>query len=105
MKVTKVAPRNSMFTDLILWEGQEIDVNMGLIMGKKRNYVIDTGLGSDSVAPILEYLSHGGKPTIAINTHYCFDHVWGACSKLTDNMIAYLLSQILFFNFYPSSQN
>ena len=77
MKVTKIAPRNIMFTDLMSWKGQEIDVNMGLIMGENRNYVIDTGLGSGSVAPILEYLSHSERPTIVINTHHCFDHVWG----------------------------
>ena len=66
-----------MFTQTMAWDGQDIDLNMGLILGAKRNYIIDTGLGSGSVAPILEYIAQDNKTIVVVNTHSCFDHVWG----------------------------
>ena len=77
MKTTKVTTHNIMFTQTMAWDGQNSDLNLGLILGKKRNYIIDTGLGSDSVAPILEYIDHDTKPIVVVNTHSCFDHIWG----------------------------
>lgn len=77
MKITEVTPRNIMFTEKMAWNGQDINLNLGLILGSKRNYIIDTGLGSGSVAPILTFLSGDTKPIVVVNTHSCFDHVWG----------------------------
>jgi len=57
--------------------GKEYDLNLGLILGKAHNYVIDTGLGSGSVLPILDYIKSDGKPIIVINTHFHWDHIWG----------------------------
>ena len=53
------------------------DLNIHLILGGKFNYLIDTGLGSLSVAPVMEYLGNNRKPVIVINTHHHWDHVWG----------------------------
>jgi len=53
------------------------DLNLGLILGDNRNYVIDTGVGKSSVQPILEYISGDKKPIVVINTHWHWDHVWG----------------------------
>ncbi|WMJ76074.1 MULTISPECIES: MBL fold metallo-hydrolase [unclassified Sedimentibacter] len=74
MKVEKVKNRNFVFTYSVPdgW-----DLNLHLIKGSKNNYVIDTGLGSLSVKPILEHIRGDNKPVIVINTHYHWDHVWG----------------------------
>ena len=72
MKTQKIDERNIVFT----YKTPEWDLNLHLIMGRNRDYIIDTGLGSESVAPIKEYLS-GRKPVVVINTHYHWDHVWG----------------------------
>jgi glyoxylase-like metal-dependent hydrolase (beta-lactamase superfamily II) len=53
------------------------DLNIGLIIGNVYNYVIDTGLGSGSIKPILEYLSSDSKPVVVVNTHCHWDHIWG----------------------------
>ena len=56
---------------------KDYDLNLGLILAKNRNYVIDTGLGSGSVVPVLEYIGNSPKPIIVINTHCHWDHIWG----------------------------
>ena len=74
MKPVKLTNRNIMFTEPM---GTEYDLNLGLILGDKYNYVIDTGLGSGSVAPILEYIGVDTKPIVVVNTHCHWDHIWG----------------------------
>ena len=74
MKPIKITNRNIMFSEPM---GQAYDLNMGLILGTRHNFLIDTGLGSGSVAPVLEYIGGDTKPIIVINTHSCWDHIWG----------------------------
>ena len=74
MKPVKISSRNVMFTEPM---GSEYDLNMGLLLGVKRNYIIDTGLGSNSVRPVLDYIGDDKKPIIVINTHCHWDHIWG----------------------------
>jgi len=74
MKPIKISNRNIMFTEPM---GQTYDLNMGLILGTKHNFVIDTGLGNGSVAPVLEYIGDDKKPIIVVNTHCHWDHIWG----------------------------
>lgn len=57
--------------------GELYDLNLGLIFGGKHNFVIDTGLGSGSVAPVIERLKVNKKPVIVVNTHCHWDHIWG----------------------------
>ncbi|MCL2368896.1 MAG: MBL fold metallo-hydrolase, partial [Oscillospiraceae bacterium] len=73
MKIERIGKRNIVFQySLPGW-----NLNLHLILGEKCNYVVDTGLGSESVAPIREYLKNDPKPIIVINTHHDWDHVWG----------------------------
>jgi glyoxylase-like metal-dependent hydrolase (beta-lactamase superfamily II) len=74
MKVEKIKSRNIIFTYNIPdgW-----DLNLHLIMGSRYNYVVDTGLGSLSIAPVLEYIKGSEKPVLVINTHHHWDHIWG----------------------------
>ncbi|MDR2183232.1 MAG: MBL fold metallo-hydrolase [Clostridiales bacterium] len=74
MKPIKITNRNIMFTEPM---GETYDLNIGLILGAKHNFVIDTGRGSGSVAPVLEYIGDDPKPTVVINTHSHWDHVCG----------------------------
>jgi len=46
MKITKVRNRNVMFT---VPECASGIVNMAVILGKKHNFIIDTGIGGDCV--------------------------------------------------------
>ncbi len=73
MQVNKIRNRGFLFT----FYQPGWNLNIYLITGKKYNYVIDTGLGSFSVAPILNYLKESLKQTVVINTHYHWDHIWG----------------------------
>lgn len=73
MKTEKIGNRSVMFTFTL----PEWDLNLHLIRAQKRNYLIDTGLGSESVAPIIAYLNGDPKPLTVINTHHHWDHVWG----------------------------
>ena len=63
-----------MFTEPM---GQDYDLNIGLIVGGQYNYVIDTGLGSCSVVPLIDYIGSNGKPIVFVNTHAHWDHIWG----------------------------
>lgn len=74
MRPVKITDRNIMFTKPTLYG---FDLNLGLILGENRNYVIDTGVGLGSVKPILEYIGDDKKPIVVVNTHWHWDHVWG----------------------------
>ena len=52
-------------------------VNMAVIMGKKHNFIIDTGIGGDCVHAMLNFIGDDFKPIIVINTHGDWDHVAG----------------------------
>lgn len=72
MNIERIGKRSVIFT----YQLAEWNLNLHLIIGEKYNYLIDTGLGSKSVEPVIEYLSGDPKPLIVVNTHYHFDHVW-----------------------------
>ncbi len=82
MKIERIKSRHIIFK----YPVTDWDLNIHLIMGDKYNYLIDTGLGSLSVAPIKECLEGNKKPVIVINTHYHWDHVWGN-HVFRDNLI------------------
>ena len=73
MQIERVGDRSIVFTYPVSgW-----DLNVHLILGMKYNYLIDTGLGSLSIAPVKEYLHGNSNPLIVINTHHHWDHVSG----------------------------
>lgn len=74
MKPIKITDRNIIFTQPMT---KDYDLNLGLVLGVTHNFVIDTGLGSGSVTPILDHIGNDGKPLIIVNTHFHWDHVWG----------------------------
>lgn len=74
MEAIKLTSKNIMFTEPM---GSFYSLNIGLIIGKQYNYLIDTGIGSGSVQCIQEYLKDDSKPVVVINTHHHWDHVWG----------------------------
>lgn len=73
MKIEKISTRNILFVDK--FDGW--DLNIHLIRGQHNNYLIDTGRGSKSVQPILDYLGEDQKPIVIIITHHHWDHIWG----------------------------
>jgi len=95
MKPIKITERNIMFTQERPFIGMDFDLNLGLILGRKNNFIIDTGFGSGSVAPMLEYIDGvefaRGKPIVVINTHSHWDHVWGNCVFEKNLIIAHPL--------------
>ncbi len=72
MRIQEVGSRSVLFTFEMDW-----NLNIHLIKGDRYNYVIDTGLGAQSVAPVIEAIAGSGKPIVVINTHYHWDHIWG----------------------------
>ncbi len=82
MEIKKISNRNIIFR----YNLPEWDLNLHLILGDRYNYIIDTGLGSESVILIKEYLGNSSKPIIIINTHYHWDHIWGN-GYFKDNII------------------
>lgn len=91
MKANKIGRRNIAFT----FKLTEWDLNLHLILGAKRNYLIDTGLGSDSINVIKEYLGGDRKPMVVVNTHYHWDHVWGNDCFNNETIISHALCRQL----------
>lgn len=73
MKRQEIGTRHVVFTEA--FEGW--DLNLHIIKGENRNYVIDTGCGSENMQPILAELAGSDKPLVVINTHHHYDHVCG----------------------------
>ncbi|WP_027628039.1 MBL fold metallo-hydrolase [Ruminiclostridium cellobioparum] len=87
MEIIKVKKRNIVFKyNIADW-----DLNLHLIVGNKYNYIIDTGLGSLSISPVIEYLGNNRNPVIAVNTHYHWDHIWGNGSLENCTIISHRL--------------
>ncbi|MCL2373353.1 MAG: MBL fold metallo-hydrolase [Defluviitaleaceae bacterium] len=74
MKKTKISNRNTIFRTA---ENASYDLILGVILGRRHNFIIDTGMGSNNVAEMLDYIGADGKPIIAINTHAHGDHIFG----------------------------
>jgi glyoxylase-like metal-dependent hydrolase (beta-lactamase superfamily II) len=51
-------------------------LNLYLIKGNNRDYIIDSGLGAGSMEPVKALLEQD-KEIVLINTHYHWDHIWG----------------------------
>ena len=83
MKIQRIKNRSVLFT---ISPAATWDLNVHLIMGEKNNYIIDTGLGTEGIAPVMEYIKNDPKPVVVINTHYHWDHIWGN-SYFRDHLI------------------
>ncbi len=91
MKISKIKARGHLFT----FEDFGWDLNIYLITGKKYNYIIDTGLGSNYINPVWEYIKNDSKRTIVVNTHYHWDHIWGNTSLKDCLLISHKLCKDL----------
>ncbi|MCL2375774.1 MAG: MBL fold metallo-hydrolase [Defluviitaleaceae bacterium] len=74
MQIKKISDRNILFCTK---ENADADVYMGVILGVKHNFIIDTGIGRDCVDAMLEYIGDDPKPIVVINTHHDWDHTGG----------------------------
>ena len=90
MKLTKITNRTIMLT---IPESEDSTVNLALILGTKHNFIIDTGVGSNSVKPLLEQISGDKKPIIVINTHGDWDHIYGNCAFEGGIIVSHKLSR------------
>lgn len=80
MIIKELNDRHTLFIieDLFYAGTETIDLNIHLIMAQHYNYLIDTGLGSDSARFIKAYIrSKNDRDLIIINSHYHWDHIWG----------------------------
>lgn len=90
MNIRKIG-RSTVFTyDLGDWS-----LSLHLIEGEQTNYLIDTGLGSGCVEPILKHLEHSQKPLVVINTHHHWDHIWGNAAYPFSKIISHKLCKQL----------
>jgi glyoxylase-like metal-dependent hydrolase (beta-lactamase superfamily II) len=88
MQAVKLTNRNIIFTEPM---GNEYALNLGLIISKKHNYLIDTGIGSGSITPVMEYLKGNTNPIVVINTHFHWDHIWGNFLFKNNTIISHIL--------------
>lgn len=86
MKPVDITKRNFMFPITLAAFPDYLPTNIGLILGEKRNYLIDTALGKNSVVPVINFIGKTEKPLVVINTHAHIDHVWGN-HVFKDNLI------------------
>jgi glyoxylase-like metal-dependent hydrolase (beta-lactamase superfamily II) len=75
VKTEKIGTRSVVFTQFVNEWG--CGLNIHLILGEHRNYLIDTGFGSEDMNEIKAYLGDDTKPLVVINTHFHWDHIWG----------------------------
>jgi glyoxylase-like metal-dependent hydrolase (beta-lactamase superfamily II) len=90
-KIIKLSERNILFSQPFHYNGASFFFNIALILGERHNFIIDTGFGSESIAPVLEYIENEKKPIIAINTHSHWDHIWGNNALKNHTIIAHPL--------------
>ena len=88
MKITKVTGRHTLFTTQ---ENATYDVHLGLITGKKHNFIIDTGMGASNINAILDYLAGDVKPIVAVNTHAHHDHIMGNWALKNSLIVSHVL--------------
>lgn len=70
---TKLGTRSTIFTTSF----SEWNLNLHVIEAENYTYIIDTGLGSENMDEVLQYLRSSNKPIRVVNTHHHYDHVWG----------------------------
>jgi len=102
MKPIKITNRNIMFSEPM---SETYDLNIGLILGTKHNFIIDTGRGANSVKPVLEYIGDDKKPIIVINTHSHWDHLWGNWMFESCPIIAHKLCRDILEEHWDASVN
>lgn len=88
MRVEKITNRHILFT---VAENEEYDVSVGLILGSKYNFVVDTGMGESTAGAVLDYLACDEKQIVVINTHAHADHVMGNWLFKENLIIAHVL--------------
>ena len=92
-EIIKLTARDILFSQPFHFGGASFVFNIALILGERHNFIIDTGFGSESIAPVLEYIQHNApkNPIIAINTHSHWDHTWGNCALKNHTIISHPL--------------
>ncbi|WP_442604305.1 MBL fold metallo-hydrolase [Paenibacillus sp. KN14-4R] len=88
MRIEKIKTRSVLFRNTVPagW-----DICVQLIIGDTYNYIIDTGLGSLNMAPVLDYIHPDNKPIIVINTHSHWDHIWGNHTLRNSTIVSHKL--------------
>ena len=89
MKITEITKRNVLFTVPENNEGGF--VHMGLILGKRHNFIIDTGMGESNMHAIIKYIGDRKKPIVAIITHAHFDHMFGNSALKDEIIVSHML--------------
>ncbi|GAB6108188.1 MBL fold metallo-hydrolase [Fusibacter bizertensis] len=87
MKIKQVGKRNFIFTYYV---SQDWDLNLHLIIGEKYNYIIDPGISSQTLNPMINFARvRNQNPFMVINTHYHWDHIWANCFVKDTSIIAH----------------
>jgi len=89
MKITKLTNRNILFSVPENADGGY--VHMGLILGEKYNFIIDTGMGESNINAIRNYIGGDLKPIVAIVTHAHWDHMFGNSALKNEIIVSHAL--------------
>jgi cyclase len=76
MNYRKIASRGHLFT---FDELEGFQTNVYLIEGSHHLFVLDTFLGPEAMASLIDVMRTlpGEKPVIVFNSHFHWDHIWG----------------------------
>lgn len=88
MKIEKIGKRHIIFMDDSVFKGMYLNVHV--IIADTHTYIIDTGLGSETMNYVTEYLKQHNinLPLIIINSHSHWDHFLGN-NYFTEPIIAH----------------
>jgi len=74
MKIKHLSERNFIFT---FFDSPDWRLNLHVIIGEHRNYIIDSGMGSHMLNPMINFIRLRNQNEIYIvNTHFHWDHIW-----------------------------
>lgn len=74
MKIKQISERNFVFT---FFDSPDWVLNLQVIIGSHRNYIVDSGMGSHMLNPMINFIRLRNQNDIyIINTHFHWDHIW-----------------------------
>lgn len=87
MKIKQISERNFVFT---FFDSPEWNLNLQVILGTHRNYIVDSGMGSHMLNPMINFIRlRNQKDIYIINTHFHWDHIWANRLKEAKEIIAH----------------
>ncbi|OJV66506.1 MAG: hypothetical protein BGO41_03520 [Clostridiales bacterium 38-18] len=87
MKIKQLSERNYIFT---FFDSPDWNLNLHVIIGAHRNYIVDSGMGSHMLNPMINFIRlRNQKDIFIINTHFHWDHIWANSLREVKEIVAH----------------